>query len=157
VATTGKEPKKESAMIEPATGKKQLQASTTLNIFVAAMLLTLNSVIRNTIRFAIHPPAAMERPIKLPAGCYIFRPTYVTYPEEERERERERETCNEGEGNPPSSFRFLRCLLTFFSWCSLRRELPFMNVLHFHGFHSLSLSFSLTHTATYTYPHQHYL
>jgi len=54
VETTGKEPKKESAMIAPAIGKRLLQASTTLYIFVAAMLFTLNSVIRNTIRFADH-------------------------------------------------------------------------------------------------------
>ena len=98
MATTGKEPKKESAMTAPATGKRLLQASTTLYIFVAAMLLTLNSVIRNTTRFAAHPPAAMERPITLPAGRYIFRPTFpkggeraYIYMHQERERERERE------------------------------------------------------------------
>jgi hypothetical protein len=66
-------------------------------------------------------------------------------------RERERETCNEGEGNPPSSFRFLRCMWTFFSGCSLHRKLPF-NVLHFHGFHTLSLS-PLSHTPTYKPKH----
>jgi hypothetical protein len=61
VVTTGKGPKKESAMIAPATGKRPLQVSETLYIFVAAILFTLKSVIRNTIRFAAHPPAALDR------------------------------------------------------------------------------------------------
>jgi hypothetical protein len=72
VLTTGKEPKKESAMIAPATGKRLLQARTTLYIFVAAILFTLNSVIKNTIRFAAHPPAAMDKPITLPAQNSAF-------------------------------------------------------------------------------------
>lgn len=66
--TTGKEPKKESAMIAPAMGKRLLQARTTLLIFVADMLCTWNSVIRNTIRFDPHPPTAIERAIILPAA-----------------------------------------------------------------------------------------
>lgn len=68
MVTTGKEPKKESAMTAPATGKRLLQPRTMLYIFVAIMFFTLYSVIRYTIKlFDPHPPATMERPIRVPA------------------------------------------------------------------------------------------
>ena len=63
MATTGKEPKKESAMIAPTTGKRLQQPRTMLDIFVAVMLFTLYSVIRYTIKFDAHPPATRERPV----------------------------------------------------------------------------------------------
>ena len=65
--TTGKEPKKESAMTAPATGKREKQPRTMLFIFVAAMFFTLYFVIRYTIKFDAHPPATRERPIRAPA------------------------------------------------------------------------------------------
>ena len=65
--TTGKEPKKESAMMAPATGKREKQPRTMFFIFVAAMLFTLYFVIRYTIKFDAHPPATRERPIRVPA------------------------------------------------------------------------------------------
>ena len=65
--TTGKEPKKESAMMAPATGKREKQPRTMLFIFVAAMFFTLYFVIRYTIKFDAHPPATRERPIRVPA------------------------------------------------------------------------------------------
>ena len=64
---TGKEPKKESAMMAPATGKRQLLPCTRLNIFVAVKLFTLYSVIRYTNKFDAHPPATKESPNRVPA------------------------------------------------------------------------------------------
>lgn len=54
--------KKESAMKAPAMGKRLLVPRMMLLICVAVMVFTLNFVIRNTIKFDAHPPAATESP-----------------------------------------------------------------------------------------------
>lgn len=59
--TTGKEPEIESEMMAAATGKRALQPTAMLSIFVAVMLLMLYSVIRYTNKFDPHPPATRAR------------------------------------------------------------------------------------------------
>ena len=70
--TTEKDPKKESAMKAPAMGKRLLVPRMMLLIFVALMLFTLNRVIRNTIKFDAHPPAAIDSPNILPACTCMY-------------------------------------------------------------------------------------
>ena len=60
--TTEKEVKKESATKAPAMGKRLLVPRMMLLICVAVMVLTLNFVIKNTIKFDTHPPTATESP-----------------------------------------------------------------------------------------------
>lgn len=71
VATTGKGPKKESAMKAPTMGRRLLVPKMTLPIFVALMLFTLNFVIRNTSKFDAHPPPATDIPNIPPAFVRI--------------------------------------------------------------------------------------
>ena len=112
MATTGKEPKKESAMTAPATGKRKLQPRTMLYIFVAVMLFTLNSVSRYTSKFDDHPPATRVRPIRVPASnslqYAIFRPSYYFYLQH-RERARERPVMKGKVIQPPFLDSLVAC------------------------------------------------
>lgn len=62
IIITKKEPKNESANMAPRIGSKVMQPLTMFAIWAASMLLTLNSLIRYTIRLFDHPPAASVNP-----------------------------------------------------------------------------------------------
>ncbi|KAH7838411.1 hypothetical protein Vadar_026021 [Vaccinium darrowii] len=59
---TEKFPRKESATMAPRTGSRVVQPLTTFQIWAASMLLTLNSLIMNTIKLLLHPPTASVNP-----------------------------------------------------------------------------------------------
>ena len=68
---TGKEPKKESAIIAATMGNREELPLATFATWAASMLFILNSRIRYTIKFPIIPAEATDIPAVEPACMYV--------------------------------------------------------------------------------------